>query len=302
MTDRVLPAGDRAGGRAGRLDRSSALPLWAQLQADLRRRIDIGEFADAPFPGETRLALDYAVSRQTVRQALRQLRSDGVLVTERGRPPRLAADVTIDQPLGALYSLYASVEAAGLPQRSVVRALDIRRDPAAAGRLGLTRDADLLYLERLRLAGNEPLAVDSAWLPADLGRPLLDADFTHTALYIELAARCGIRLTGGQEQLRAIIPTAEQRHLLGIDEHTAALAVHRLGCLHGRPAELRHTVIRGDHFIVTAQFSTSTGYQFSPAPFRIPTEATTATDTAATAPLAAGSLPVTPSSTRESLS
>ena len=37
----------------------------------------------------------------------------------------------------------------------------------------------------------------------------------------------------------------------------------------------------GDHFIVTAQFSTSTGYQFSPAPFRIPTEATTATDTIA---------------------
>ena len=157
--------------------------------------------------------------------------------------------------------------------------MDIRRDPVAAGQLGLTRDADLLYLERVRLAGNEPLAIDTAWLPADLAAPLLQADFTHTALYTELAARCGIRLTGGREQLRAVIPTAEQRDLLGIDHDTAALLIHRLGCLHGRPAELRHTTIRGDHFTVTAQFSTSTGYQFSPTPYRIPHTAADPGDT-----------------------
>lgn len=255
---------------ADRLDRSSALPLWAQLRADLQRRVDVGEFTDSLFPGELALSVDYAVSRHTVREALRQLRSDGVLVAERGRPPRLAGKVSIDQPLGALYSLYASVEAAGLPQRSIVRALDIRQDPCAAGHLGLTRDADLLYLERVRLAGNEPLAIDSAWLPADLAAPLLDADFTHTALYIELAARCGIRLTGGQEQLRAVIPTPEQRRLLGLDDQTAALSIHRIGCLHGRPAELRHTTVRGDHFTVTAQFSTRNGYHFSPGPFPVP--------------------------------
>ena len=279
-----------SGGRADRLDRSSALPLWAQLRADLQRRVDVGEFSAAPFPGELALSVDYAISRHTVREALRQLRSDGVLVAERGRPPRLA-DVRIHQPLGALYSLFASVEAAGLAQRSIVRALDIRRDPVAAGHLGLTWDTDLLYLERLRLAGNEPLAIDSAWLPADLAAPLLDSDFTHTALYIELAARCGIRLTGGQEQLRAVIPTDHQRQLLDIDEHTAALSIHRLGCLHGRPAELRHTTVRGDHFTVTAQFSTSTGYQFSPAPFRIPA---TAIDPTGTSPAPAPS----PASTR----
>lgn len=275
------------GGRANRLDRSSALPLWAQLRTDLQRRVDVGEFTDSPFPGELALSVDYAVSRHTVREALRQFRSDGVLVAERGRSPRLAAEVSIHQPLGALYSLYTSVESAGLPQRSIVRALDIRRDPVAAGYLGLIGDTDLLYLERIRLAGNEPIAIDSAWLPADLARPLLEADFTRTALYIELAARCGIRLTGGQEQLRAVIPTPEQRGLLGIDEHAAVWSIHRLGCLHGRPAELRHTTVRGDRFTVTSQFSTSTGYQFSPTPFRVPPAVTDATDT--------GPAPVNPS-------
>lgn len=274
-----MTQGSTTGARAVRLDRASALPLWAQLRAELQRRVDVGEFADAPFPGELTLSVDYAVSRHTVREALRQLRSDGVLVAERGRPPRLAVDVSIDQPLGALYSLFASVEAAGLPQRSVVRALDIRCDPAAAGHLGLMKDAELLYLERVRLAGDQPLAIDAAWLPADLAAPLLEADFTRTALYTELATRCGIRLTGGREQLRAVIPTPEERELLGIDDHTAALAIQRLGCLHGRPAELRHTTIRGDHFTVTARFSTSTGYQLAPSPLQVPPSASNPTNT-----------------------
>ena len=48
-------------------------------------------------------------------------------------------------------------------------------------------------MERLRLAGGEPLALDTVWLPGDLGAPLLEADFTHAALYDELAARTGVR-------------------------------------------------------------------------------------------------------------
>ncbi len=51
-------------------------------------------------------------------------------------------------------------------------------------------------MERLRLAGGEPLALDTVWLP-DLGAPLLEADFTHAALYDELAARTGLRVDGG---------------------------------------------------------------------------------------------------------
>ena len=68
------------------LDRRSPLPLWAQLDADLRRRLDNGEFAGA-FPAEHALVSQYAVSRQTVREALRRLRAEGLVTAERGRAP-----------------------------------------------------------------------------------------------------------------------------------------------------------------------------------------------------------------------
>jgi GntR family transcriptional regulator len=258
-------AGQRTGRRAAaarRLDRRSALPLWAQLRADLRRRLAAGAFGEE-FPGELALVAEYQVSRHTVRAAVRELRADGVVVAERGRRPRLASPTAITQPLGALYSLFASVEAAGLRQTSIVRALDTCADAVVAERLGLVASTPLFRLERLRLAGDEPLALDTVWLPADIAAPLVGADFTHTAVYDELAARAGIRLNGGEEHIRAVVATPGERHLLQIPPATGALAIDRLGFADGRPVEWRHTLIRGDRFSLLAEFSPRTGYQLT---------------------------------------
>jgi GntR family transcriptional regulator len=245
---------------AQRLDRSAAEPLWTQLLADLRRRLEGGEFADA-FPGEFELRDEYGVSRHTVREALRELRAAGLVTAARGKQPRLATDTDIEQPLGALYSLFASVEAAGLEQRSVVRVLDLRADAHIAVRLGLEESTPLLHLERIRLAGGEPLARDKVWLPAADAAPLLDADFGHTALYDELAVRCGVKLSGGRERLRAVLPSALERRLLDLPFDEAAFSIERLGFSGGRAVEWRTTLIRGDRFTATAEFSARGGYR-----------------------------------------
>lgn len=242
------------------LDRKSHTPLWSQLHADLLRRVGLGEFDDA-FPGELALAAEYEVSRNTVREALRRLRADGVVVAGRGQQPRIGKATGIAQPLGALYSLFASVRASGMDQRSTVRILDVRADALVAVRLGLEESTPLLYLERLRLAGGEPLAVDRVWLPYSVAAALRTVDFTHTSLYDELDTRCGVRLTGGQEHIRAVVPTPAEQRLLEIPPGVAALAIDRTGTADGQPVEWRHTLVRGDRFSVVADFSARSGYQ-----------------------------------------
>ncbi len=234
------------------MSRSPGSPLWAQLLADLRSRLGDGEFADA-FPGELALVAEYGVSRYTVREALRHLRAEGRVTAERGRKPRLAP-AEVQQQLGALGSLFAAVEATGLEQRSIVRALDVRRDGVIATRLLLEESTPLVYLERVRLAGKEPLALDRVWLPAEVAGPLLTVDFRHTALYAELLTHCGLRLTGGREHVRAVVPLRGERALLHVPAGVALLAVERTGCLDGRPLEHRQTFVRGDRFAVTAQY------------------------------------------------
>ena len=244
---------------ARQLERGTGVPLWLQVQRDLAARVRAGEFTGA-FPSELRLTSEYQVSRQTVRQALRPLRAGGLVTGARGRPSRVASPAGIEQPPGALYSLFATIEAAGLPIRSRVRSFGIRADGVIAPRLGLEESVPLVYLDRLRLAGDQPLALDQIWLPASLAEPLLAADFTRADFYAELARRTGIRLDSGDERISAVTLTDIQRRLLDCPPGTAAFSVRRLGRSRGRPVEWRHLLIRGDRFPLTASFAAGTGY------------------------------------------
>ena len=122
-------------------------------------------------------------------------------------------------------------------QRNVVRTLDVRADGVVAARLGLEESTPLVHLERLRFSDEEPLAIDRVWMPERLAAPLLDVDFARTALYDEYAARCGIRVTGGHEHLRAVVP----------DDGRARAARHRAGGggVRDRPARARGRAGRG---------------------------------------------------------
>lgn len=243
------------------MDRSNPLPLWAQLETDLRRRIRAGAF-DIRFPGEQELVEEYAISRHTVREALRRLRTEGVLESSRGRGTWLRRP-KIAQPIGTLYSLFRSVEASGIEQRSKVLALEVRTSEEVAQRLGRDPSTEFVYLERIRLADGEPLALDQAWLPRSLAGPLLEADFTHSGLYDELAALTGIRLTGGDEVITALVPDAQTRKILSITGSCGVMGVQRIGLLQEQPVEWRETLIRGDRFSVTAHWSADQDYRMA---------------------------------------
>src|ERR687891_584603 len=64
------------------LDRGNPLPLWAQLESDLRRRLSAGAFADR-FPTDRDLVETYDVSRNTVREAVDRLCGEGLLERRR---------------------------------------------------------------------------------------------------------------------------------------------------------------------------------------------------------------------------
>jgi len=235
------------------LDRTSPMPLWAQLEHELKRRLDGREFDDR-FPTDNELVEEYGVSRHTVREAIRHLNSSGILRRERGRGT-VVNRAEFEQPLGALYSLFESVESSGAEQRSAVVELRALTDAVVAERLALAPDAPLLYLERIRLAGDDPLAIDRAWLPMDLAAPLLDADFGHTALYDELERVCGIRPTDGWERIAPVNPGAADRERLGMRRGEAAFFLERRSHAGGRPIEWRTTTIRGDRYRFVANWS-----------------------------------------------
>jgi GntR family transcriptional regulator len=238
------------------LDRDSPMPLWAQLESDLKARLNAGEFNDR-FPTDNELVTEYAVSRHTVREAIRHLNSSGILRRERGRGTVINRS-EFEQPLGALYSLFRSIESSGAVQRSDVLELREVVDPVVAQRLELDEGTPLFLLERLRYADDEPLALDRSWLPLELARPLLSSDFERTALYDELRVRVGIAPDAGWERIAPVLPTPDQRALLGMRRGEAAFSLERLGTADGTPIEWRTTLIRGDRYRFVSHFVAGT--------------------------------------------
>ena len=234
------------------LDRSNPMPLWAQLEQRLRRRLDRGEF-DERFPTDNELVHEYEVSRHTVREAIRHLNRTGILRRERGRGT-VVNRAEFEQPLGALYSLFTSVESSGVEQRSDVLENVETTDATVAARLDLPPDAPLLHLARIRYAAGEPLAIDRAWLPMAIAAPLLEIDFERTALYDELERCCNIRPDAGWERIAPLLPLPADRERLQMRRGEAAFFLERLSTASGTPLEWRTTTIRGDRYRFLSTF------------------------------------------------
>lgn len=239
-------------------DRSSPMPLWAQVLADIRTRLDAGEFANG-FPAERELVEQYGISRHTMRDAMRRLHTEGLIDRERGRGT-FVRQQTIEQRTGALYSLFRSIEDQGFEQRSKVLTLEQRCDRGVATRLGVAASTSFVYLHRLRNADDTPIATDELWLPAKMAMPLLTADFEHTSVYAELERRCNVRPGAGWERVHPIMPTRQERTMLAISAKEPAFLVERFTSHQGRPLEWRRTIIRGDLYTFLTSW-TDTGAQ-----------------------------------------
>jgi GntR family transcriptional regulator len=233
------------------VDRSSPLPLWAQVLADLTDRLGRGDFAER-FPTDQELVDTYGVSRQTVREAVRRLVDDGLLARERGRGTRVRE---FEHKPGTLEGLFQQVEAQGATQTSVVRVREQTTDPEIARRLDLPAHAQLVHIERLRLADGEPLALDRSWLPARVARRLLEAPLTRAGLYDELARLCGVIIVGGNERVRPVVPTEAERRALAMPQGVAAFAIERLVRSDRAPVEWRRSLVRGDRYSLVVELS-----------------------------------------------
>lgn len=252
MTSPAAPIQPVAGPRLP--DRSDPLPLWAQVRADLRRRIDAGEFAPG-FPGELTLTEEYEVSRHTIREALRVLRNDGVLRSQRGRPTVIEPTV-YRQSLGTLSSLFESVTAQGATPRSDVLRLATTVNASVSADLGLPADTELVVIERVRYADDQPIAHDVSWLPADLAGPLLRRDLAHAALYAEMHA-LGITIDGGSERVTAERAPRHIADLLDLPADSPILLLERRATAQGRAVEWRETHVRADRFSLEAEWTSS---------------------------------------------
>jgi GntR family transcriptional regulator len=236
----------------GSLDESSSLPLYQQLQRALREAIDKHLLApDDALPAERDLAIEFDVSRITVRKAIDGLVGEGLLVRRQGSGTFVRARV--EKNFSKLTSFSEDMRARGRNPRSVwLKRAAGTVTPEEALTLRSSPGTPVYRFHRIRFADDAPMCLEYATLLASC---LPAINTVESSLY-EALEKAGNRPVRALQRLRAVLFTQEQADLLAAQEKDAGLLVERLS-FHkdGRAIEFTQSYYRGDTYDFVAELN-----------------------------------------------
>ncbi|POR45181.1 GntR family transcriptional regulator [Bosea psychrotolerans] len=236
------------------LNPASATPRYLQLAAAIRYLIQRDVFrADEALASERDLAAWTSFARITVRRAIEVLLREGILTRRQGSGTYVTR--RIEQPLSVLASFTEEMSSRGRRAGSIWLSKEVARvSSSEALALGLDPGGSVLRLSRVRTAENEPLAIETAAVPASL---LSSPDLVGDSLYAALAA-AGCRPARGVQRLHASLATTQEAKLLMIPPGSAVLRIERRAFLaNGRPIEFTVSAYRGDRYDFVATLRSS---------------------------------------------
>ncbi|MCL4458834.1 MAG: GntR family transcriptional regulator [Chloroflexi bacterium] len=232
------------------LDRNSPVPLYYQLSEILLNQITGGSLKPGnTIPTERELIEIYGVSRVTVRTAVEELVKRGYIRREKGRGTFVASP-RIQRDVARLISFSEEILARGMKPGS--RLLALRREPATdrvARELQVEAGELIWFVERLRLADAEPVALNLSYLRLPQGVTLTESELESEVSLWTLLMRKGITMAEGDKTIEAIVADEWAAKLLGVGRKDPLLLVEGVVYgVDGTPIEFHQIIGRADRY------------------------------------------------------
>lgn len=231
-------------------DEDDALPLYRQIEDDLRRLIASGALPPgSTVPTEHQLSQAYGVGRQTIRFALSRLVADNLITRHAGRGTFVtpASDRTkfyLDR------SFTRQMEELGLTAHA--RVLEVSAGVISERSPEPLRDhigAPCLNLVRLRLGSGEPIGLQATVLLTEGCDGIERVDFAANSLYDVLATEYRLPIAEISHTISAAVANDLQASLLQVARNAPLLVVHTTAYLeNGRAIEATTSYYRADKY------------------------------------------------------
>jgi GntR family transcriptional regulator len=229
--DKVLGASPNLNSdlNADMVDGALPTPLYHQLFLILRERIRTGVFPlGAVLPGEQDLTLVFGVSRITVKRALNELASAGLVSRHRGRGTVVTYNATVPVVKGSFDNLMESLKGMGLSTQ--VELLNVSRLAATAEiaeLLGLPSGVPVQRAERVRKLEGEPFSYIVTHLPIDVASGFDPDDLAHKPM-LELLEGAGHVAASAEQWITACSAEPAAAHALKIATGSPLLKIVRV--------------------------------------------------------------------------
>ncbi|MFW5454614.1 GntR family transcriptional regulator [Thioalkalivibrio sulfidiphilus] len=228
---------------------SSVQPLYMQIKEVLKQRILDGEYAPhARLASESELMKQFGVSRITVRQALRDLHTEGLVFSVQGKGSFVSKPKAV-QDIQRLLGFGEAMAAKGYETSTKVLRIQTCRAPKdVAAALELGSGAQVVEIKRIRYLNREPVSVDHSFFPVHIGESLFGRDLARD-IFPMLENELGIPLDHADLRIEAVSADEELAALLNVEPASPLLRINRLVLSQdGTPVDFEYLSYRGDAY------------------------------------------------------
>jgi DNA-binding GntR family transcriptional regulator len=235
-------------------DKTSLIPLYAQVKYALQEEIENRMKPGDMLPSEPELEKRFNVSRITVRRALDELVSEGLIVRQQGRGT-FVREQPIAQELPRLLSWSVQMRQMGFEPSSASCEIElIEPTKEQATLLQLSSGERLVRIRRLRYANDEPICIMTNYIPESLAPGLVNQGLVDDSLYATMA-KYGVRPVRAEDRVEARPATDWEATRLLIGKWVPLLQVTRLTRdAANKPLYIAVVANRGDKYVYTVHF------------------------------------------------
>jgi GntR family transcriptional regulator len=191
----------------------------------------------------------------TLRRALDDLARRG-LVERRHGAGTFVARPKVAQPLTATSFTEDMLRRGLKPTSKTLESATVAADPALAVRLEVPAGAPVLRARRVRLADDEPMAIEVLHVPDAVAPGLVAATLDNESFYAVLADRYGHRVASGVQTVEPVVTGRDDGLVLGVPTGSPALLMQRVSRdERGTVVEYVRAVYRGDRYRIEVQLT-----------------------------------------------
>lgn len=232
------------------INKNSYVPYYLQIYNELKNRIDLILYKpDDMLPSEHELAEEFDVTRVTIRNAMKKLKDEGRIRTEKGRGSFVNSPKII-QNLDKIYSFGRDFNEEGHKLDSEI--LEVYTEccnETIRKNLELKPKEQVVVIKIIRKLDNIPVVGQTSYLPMKDIPGFSITELNKCSVYTILEDKYKIQLLKANEYLDPIVADEYYSKLLEVDMETPLFLTERITYTeNNKPIEFRRCVIRSDKF------------------------------------------------------
>jgi GntR family transcriptional regulator len=234
------------------IDFESKIPLYYQLKEQIKQSILSGNFTEGDLiPSERELSDNYNLSSTTIRRALNDLVQEHFLERKAGRGTFVRRR-KVTRDLRKVLGFTKNITEMGLTPGTKVLSKKIAAANAfARERLGLEKGAKVVRIERLRLADDVPMMLETRYIRMDLC-PRIEREELSSSLWQVFEEKYGLKPNRHIQGMTILTISGHAATLLTLNDNSLVFLIKGVTYVRdNEPIECEESLYRSDKYELT---------------------------------------------------